>query len=157
MSSPRQTFHIYPIGFVRHDQQGFYLEILPAYHDGLKDLAEFSHVVVLWWAHENDNPKERGILLVHPPHSPEHEMGVFATRAPVRPNPFGLTPCEILSLDYETGLIRIKNIDARENTPIIDLKAYYPTAERVKKYRLPKRFKSWPRWIPDEGLTSERQ
>ena len=129
-----------------------WIELLPAYVPGLLGLEHFSHVVVVWWANQNDKPEARKTLTTCPPYTPEREMGVFATRSPSRPNPIGLTTCEILSVNEEEGILKVRNIDALDKTPVIDLKAYYPTTDRVQDYRLPDWLAGWPEWIPPEGL-----
>jgi len=149
---PRQSFEIHPVGFVRHSEGSTWIEILPPYIPGLMGLEHYSHVVVVWWASQNDNPVTRKTLTTCPPYTPELEMGVFATRSPRRPNPIGLTTCEILSVDVVRGILTIRNIDALDKTPVIDLKAYFPTTDRVKDYRLPSWLSDWPEWFPSEGL-----
>lgn len=149
---PRQAFFIHPIGFVRRSTDSTWIELLPAFIPGLLGLEHYSHVVVVWWANQNDNPEARKTLSTRPPYTPEREMGVFATRSPSRPNPIGLTTCEILSVNEEEGILTVRNIDALDNTPVIDLKAYYPTTDRVQDYRLPDWLAGWPEWIPPEGL-----
>jgi tRNA-Thr(GGU) m(6)t(6)A37 methyltransferase TsaA len=76
---------------------------------------------VLFLFDRNDDPARRSILQVHPRANPANPLrGVFATRAPVRPNLIGLTRVRILSVD---GLrIEIDDIDAWDDTPVLDLK-----------------------------------
>jgi tRNA-Thr(GGU) m(6)t(6)A37 methyltransferase TsaA len=137
---------------VRRTDGSTCIELLPAYIPGLLGLKHFSHVVVAWWANQSDHPEARKTLTTCPPYTPEREMGVFATRSPLRPNPIGLTTCEILAVNEEEGILTVHSIDALDNTPVIDLKAYYPTTDRVKDYRLPAWLSDWPEWIPPEGL-----
>jgi tRNA (Thr-GGU) A37 N-methylase len=61
------------------------------------------------------------VLQVHPRANPDNPLrGVFATRAPVRPNLIGLTRVRILSVD--DLVIEIDEIDAYDDTPVLDLK-----------------------------------
>jgi len=68
---------------------------------------------------------------VHPRGNKENPLtGVFATRAPVRPNLIATTLCKIQGIDE--GVIRIDRIDAFDGTPILDLKPYIPAADRAE-------------------------
>ncbi len=149
---PRQAFQLYPIGYVRRKPDALQIEILPPYIPGLLGLKHYSHVVVVWWANQNDTPDARSRLQSAPPYTPERLMGVFATRSPARPNPLALTTCEILAVNEDEGIIHIRNIDALDNTPVLDLKAYFPTTDRVEYYHLPYWLTDWPEWFPPEGL-----
>lgn len=149
---PRQSFQIHPVGFVRRSEGSTWIEILPPFIPGLQGLAHYSHVVVIWWANQNDTSDARKTLVTHPPYTPEREMGVFATRSPSRPNPISLTTCKIVSVDEVQGILSIQSIDALDNTPVIDIKAYFPTSDRVKDYHLPAWLSDWPEWFPPEGL-----
>jgi len=85
----------------------------------LEDLSGFSRIWVLFWFHHNQGwtPK------VRPPRSVERR-GVFATRAPYRPNPIGMSAVELVSVE---GLVlTIKKVDMLDGTPVLDLKPYIP-------------------------------
>ena len=91
----------------------------------LKGLEGFSHVWVFWWFNQNDTTTKRSILQVHPRGDSSKPLtGVFACRAPVRPNLIGLTLCRIISVT--ANVIEIDKIDAYTDTPILDLKPYIP-------------------------------
>jgi tRNA-Thr(GGU) m(6)t(6)A37 methyltransferase TsaA len=88
-------------------------------------LESFSHIYVLYWLHKNDTPIRRRTLQVHPKHNPKNPLtGVFATHAPVRPNPIALSICKILSIGKNR--IFVDGIDALNNSPVLDLKCYNP-------------------------------
>ncbi|HSO67408.1 MAG TPA: tRNA (N6-threonylcarbamoyladenosine(37)-N6)-methyltransferase TrmO [Desulfatirhabdiaceae bacterium] len=118
-------FQIIPIGIIRKTTDQTWMEIDPKYQKAMNGLELYSHIHVLYWFHENDTPKQRQILEVHPCNNPVNPLtGVFATHSPMRPNLIALTVCHILSID---GLcIRLKDIDARDATPVIDIKGYFP-------------------------------
>ncbi len=149
-SSP--SFTIRPIGRVRRDETGCYLQLDEAYRPGLKQLPHFSHIIVLWWATEQDTPEARSLLTCYPPYAPDKLTGVFATRAEYRPNPVGMTVCELTGLDEAAGIIHVRNIDAFDNTPIVDIKGYFPVCDRVNGATIP----AWLDWgidhLPDEGM-----
>jgi len=76
---------------------------------------------VIWWFDRNDDPHQRAILQVHPRENPANPLrGVFATRAPVRPNLIALTRVKVLGVD--DTVIEIDGIDAFADTPVLDLK-----------------------------------
>ncbi len=85
--------------------------------EGLRDLQAGDRVVVLTWLHR----ARRDLLRVHPRDDISMpEAGVFSTRSADRPNPIGLHPVEILSVD---GLrFRVRGMEAVDGTPILDVK-----------------------------------
>jgi tRNA-Thr(GGU) m(6)t(6)A37 methyltransferase TsaA len=108
------------------------------FRDGLLGLDDFSHVWVVWWFDRNDTPEQRAILQVHPRRDPRNPLsGVFATRAPVRPNLIGLSLCRILSVG--DGVLEVDGIDAYDGTPVLDLKPYIP-GESVPDAKAPRRY-----------------
>ena len=133
MSEP---YRVHPIGWIRKEDAGVRIDLEPAFQDGLLGLEDFSHIIVCYWFHENDNPEDRSRLQVHPRKNPANPLtGVFATHAPVRPNLIALSRCRVLSVDGAT--IRIDQIDARSGTPVIDIKCYVPDSLEPSEVRLP--------------------
>ncbi len=149
MSQP--TYSLHPIGYVRANQGSFYLEILEPYRPALKEIHQFSHVMVFWWAHQHDNAEQRAILTTELPYAPGVTAGVFACRAPYRPNPIALTTMLILDVDEENGRIILPWIDADDGTPILDLKPYIPISDRIRDVNVAKWFADWPQWMEDAG------
>ena len=132
-------FKVYPIGKVAKKKgQPVCLRIDEKFVPALKGLDGFSHVAVLYWFDRNDTPGKRGILQVHPRGNRSNPLtGVFACRAPVRPNLIAMSVCKILSI--AGGEVRIENIDAFDETPILDLKPHIPSIDGPKAgVRLPK-------------------
>jgi tRNA-Thr(GGU) m(6)t(6)A37 methyltransferase TsaA len=135
-------FNIYPIGYVRKIGEKTVVEIEERYRDALLGLEGFSHVYVIWWFHKNDSPEKRRILRVRPRGNPDNPLtGVFATRAPVRPNPIALTICKITTV--EGRRIYVESIDAFEGTPVVDLKPYVPV-DSIAEIRVPQWAKRGP-------------
>lgn len=133
------SYRLQPIGQVKRDDQRVRIVLDRRYEPGLLGLGDFSHVWVLWWFDRNDRPESRGILQVHPRRDSRNPLtGVFATRAPVRPNLLGLTLCRIVSIDG--NLLEIDAIDAYDGTPVLDLKPYLPGMESVPEAGVPARF-----------------
>jgi tRNA-Thr(GGU) m(6)t(6)A37 methyltransferase TsaA len=88
-----------------------------AVSEGLRDLAAATEILVLTWL----DRARRDVLSVHPRGDPSNpEQGVFTTRSPDRPNPIGLHRVEIVSI--EDLRIRVRNLEALDGTPILDVK-----------------------------------
>ncbi|MEW6659771.1 MAG: tRNA (N6-threonylcarbamoyladenosine(37)-N6)-methyltransferase TrmO [Thermodesulfobacteriota bacterium] len=125
-----KPFHLNLIGTVKHRGKQIYLEILPQYAPALDGLSGFSHVWVFYWFHETDTPEDRATLKVHPRRDPANPLtGVFATRAPVRPNLIGLTACRIVKISGNT--VEVEGLDAKDGSPIVDLKPYIPKGDSI--------------------------
>ena len=144
-----------PIGTIRRTDDGIKLEIAEPYRPALKALDEFSHVMVLWWADQLDTAEMREIMQTEPPYAPGHVTGLFATRAPYRPNPVAVTTCKLLGMDEDAGVLHVADIDALDGTPIVDLKAYFPVCDRVQTAHIPDWLEGWPEWMPEDGLSLE--
>ncbi len=118
-------FKLYPVGRVDRKGKSVKLRIYKKYRDALKGLDGFSHAIVLYWFDRNDTPRKRGILQVHPRGNKKNPLtGVFACRAPVRPNLIAVTLCK--TLEIEGGVVTVEKIDALDNSPILDIKPYIP-------------------------------
>lgn len=93
------------------------------FEQALQDLDSFSHLWVLFWFHRNHHWRP----MVQPPCHRSHKVGVFASRAPYRPNPIGLSCVELVAIK---GLdIQIAHHDLLDGTPILDIKPYLPYAD----------------------------
>ncbi|MES9947439.1 MAG: tRNA (N6-threonylcarbamoyladenosine(37)-N6)-methyltransferase TrmO [Candidatus Thiodiazotropha sp.] len=115
------TYEVWPIGWVRKHGDKTVIEVDEAYIPALLGLDRFDAVWVLYWFDRNDTPRQRKILQVHPKGDPDNPLrGVFATRAPVRPNLIALSRCRILSI--QGNRIEIDGIDAFPDTPVLDIK-----------------------------------
>ena len=112
------------------------VRIFPEFCAGLKGIEDFSHLIILYWIHLRDNEKERRTLLVFPRrHAVNAETGVFACRSPSRPNPIGLCVVELVKI--EKCVLTVKDLDAFEGSPIIDIKPYIPKADSIPNARVP--------------------
>ncbi len=118
---PIRKFTVYPIGWIRKAAGRTTIVVDKKYQDGLLGLEKFSEVWVLYWLDRSDTPERRSILRVHPQGNKKNpKRGVFATHAPVRPNPIAMTKCKIVSVN--DNVIEIEKIDAFADTPVLDLK-----------------------------------
>jgi tRNA-Thr(GGU) m(6)t(6)A37 methyltransferase TsaA len=104
------------------------VEFLPDYAapEFMRGLEAFSHVWLITGFHRN--PPWSGSAVVRPPRLGGNEkVGVFASRAPNRPNGLGLSLVKILTV--EPGLLRVSGIDCVDGTPVYDVKPYLPWCE----------------------------
>ena len=150
-----KNFTVFPIGYIKREDEKISIKVKEKYRPGLLELDTFSHVVVVWWGHAYAQYRHQVDLQMKPPYAPDVLTGIFATRSPVRPNPVNVTSCKILGIDHEKGVLEVNQIDAFEGTPVLDLKAYFPTVDRVKEVVVPERFKTWGEWVPEEGEPPE--
>jgi len=99
--------------------------IFPQYVEGLRDLEYFSHAILLYHFHLIEKPK-----LTVKPFMDEEYHGIFATRAPARPNPLGISIVRIISI--ENNVINIANVDILDQTPLLDIKPYVPGFDIIR-------------------------
>jgi tRNA-Thr(GGU) m(6)t(6)A37 methyltransferase TsaA len=112
------------------------VRIFPEFCAGLKGITDFSHLIILYWIHMRDNEEDRRTLLVFPRrHVVNVETGVFACRSPSRPNPIGLRVVELLKV--EGCILTVKELDALEGSPIVDVKPYIPGADSIPNACVP--------------------
>ena len=103
-------------------------EVLPEFALGLKDLEGFSHIILLYHLHE-----VRRVELMVTPFLDSEVRGVFATRAPTRPNPIGLSIVELLRV--EGNRLYLGNVDILDGTPLLDIKPYVPEFDQPANAR----------------------
>lgn len=150
-----KKYEISPIGFIRRSNDQTTIEILPEYSPALKELETFSHIQIIWWFSEFDDPTSRKTTQFDKMPFEGPALGVFACRSPMRPNPLGLSTAKILGIQHTEGMIKIADIDAFEGTPVLDIKAYMPSCDRVKEVIVPDWMSDWPEWLPENGLGLE--
>ena len=89
----------------------------PSVLDGLEGIGPGAELIVLTWL----DRAQRDVLRVHPRDDPANPVqGVFNTRSPDRPNPIGLHPVQVVSVEGER--VRVRNLEAIDGTPIVDVK-----------------------------------
>jgi len=93
------------------------IEIDPAFEEGLDDLDGFSHIVLLFHLH-----RARPYRLKVVPFLEDTMKGVFATRAPSRPNPIGMSVVRLLR--RERCILHIADVDILDGTPLLDIKPH---------------------------------
>jgi len=126
----QKSYTLYPIGQVEKDGGRTRIVLDKKYQPGLLGLDAYSHIYVLYWFNLNDTPAKRSILQVHPRGNKNNPVtGVFATRAPVRPNLIALSLCKIISI--RDNVLEVDQIDAFPDTPVLDIKPYIPGIDTV--------------------------
>lgn len=105
------------------------VEVFEDFRDGLADLDGFSHVILLYHFHRSE-----GFSLSVVPFLDAQARGVFATRAPRRPNPIGLSVVRLCGIDG--GVMRIENVDVIDGTPLLDIKPYVPQFDAAEDVRI---------------------
>jgi tRNA (adenine37-N6)-methyltransferase len=142
-------YTIKSIGSIKVSEDKYSVHLHKAYIPGLKHTRGFSHLQVIWWAHLTDDPENRNQLIAKNlfKKAPA-ETGVFASRTPLRPNPVMISTIKVLHIDYSTGIITTPFIDAENNTPVIDIKPYFPV-QRIKNCKTPEWYSHWPQWAED--------
>ena len=134
------------IGHAECENGSFRIALNDKFRDGIKGLEGFTHLQVLWWFNGCDNKEDRSVLTVEKPYKKGPEkLGTFATRSPERPNPIGCSVCEVKSVDYEKGIIDLIYFDAFTGTPILDIKPYQPSVDRVENPGVPAWCTHWPK------------
>ena len=95
------------------------VEVYEPYRQALKDLDGFERIWLIYWFHKATESK---LLVV--PYMDDTQRGLFATRAPCRPNPIGLSVVRLLGI--ENGHIRVAELDILDGSPLLDIKPYVP-------------------------------
>ncbi len=140
------------IGSVFSDERGMGIKLDSQYIPALMNLEGFSHINVLWWFNKTDNTASRRRLIEKSPYKNSPEMlGAFATRSPERPNPIALSCSYLTYIDASEGIIGLAYIDAEDGSPVLDIKPYTPSLDRVEKPEVPEWCSNWPNCIEDSG------
>lgn len=100
------------------------IQLFPEYAEGISDLEGFERIWLLYFFDRVKNMKLKVV-----PFRDTVERGVFATRAPSRPNPLGLSAVKLIGI--EGSSLKVADIDILDGTPLIDIKPYIP---RVDSY-----------------------
>lgn len=120
--TPFRSLNSIPIQPVAGRNFQGYIDILPEYHECLQDLAGFSHIILIYHFHLS-----QGFTSQVVPFLDKVPRGLFATRAPRRPNQIGLST---VSLDrIEKNRLFISNIDIVDGTPLLDIKPWIQAAD----------------------------
>ncbi len=105
------------------------IKLFPEFQEGLKDLAGFSHLILLYHCHKAGEPS----LTVKPFMEDKHH-GIFSIRAPSRPNSIGLSIVRLERIDG--NILYIKDVDILDKTPLLDIKPYVPEFDRRENVKI---------------------
>ena len=122
------------------------VEVYPEYVKGLSDLQGFSHIYLIYHFH-----LAKPFSLQVKPFLDDKPHGLFATRAPARPNPIGISIVELVNI--ENHMLQIRDIDVVDQTPLLDIKPYVPdfdAREATKIGWLEEKKKNIKKTIADE-------
>lgn len=95
------------------------VEVFPEYAEGLKDVEGFSHIILIYHFHLS-----KCLSLKVKPYMENELRGVFATRAPSRPNPIGISVVRLVRV--EKSILYVRDVDVVDGTPLLDIKPYVP-------------------------------
>jgi tRNA-Thr(GGU) m(6)t(6)A37 methyltransferase TsaA len=105
------------------------VEVFKEYQEGLDDIEGFSHITLIYEFH-----KSEGYSLKVKPFLDNKLRGLFATRAPRRPNQIGLSVVRLLK--RKENILTVKGIDVIDGTPLLDIKPYVPDFEPNEEIRI---------------------
>lgn len=136
---------IEPIGFVRspvHDpvEENWgkvvsEIHIDEALAPGLKNLEDWSHVVVIFYMHEIRFDPERHLVRRPRGRDDMPQVGAFAHRSRYHPNTIGITAVRMVGV--EGNIVRVRGLDAIDGTPVLDIKPYAPVYDGVQEPMVP--------------------
>lgn len=147
-----ENFIVKPIGKIVASDNDVSIHLEKNFIDALNGLDGFGHIQVLWWFNKCDSKKARNNLIEDNPYKKgPATLGTFATRSPERPNPIALTTAYVTYIDHKSGIIGLGYIDADNGTPVLDIKPYTPSLDRVENPIVPKWCAHWPICNEDSG------
>lgn len=147
-----KQFTVNEIGVIYNDYINPKIVVHEQYLDCLQGVNGFSHLMILWWADKLDQPEIRSVYKFDKPYvyGPK-TIGVFGTRSPVRPNLIATSTIQVKEIDYEQGIIYTDYIDADDQTPLLDIKPYTPSADRIIAPKVPDWCEHWPKSYEESG------
>ncbi len=119
------------------------VEIFAPFVEGLADLAGFDRIWLLYWC---DRAREARMRVI--PYRDTVERGLFATRAPARPNPIGLSCVRLIRVEGAT--LHIAEVDVLDGTPLLDIKPYVPHYDDYPVTRC-----GWIDHVPDVPVVAD--
>lgn len=102
----------------------FRAEIDLPFRPGLQGLVAGMPVILLYWT----GLARRDMIVLHPSHR-DVPTGVFALRAPSRPNPIAVAVVRLRTVDFATGVLEVDALDAFDGTPLLDIKPWLPSVD----------------------------
>lgn len=147
-----KQFSVKSIGKVCAKDGEMRIQLEKEYIPALTNIEGFGYVNVLWWFDKSDDLKSREKLIEKSLYKNSLELlGTFATRSPERPNPIALTCSYVTYVDHENGILGLAFIDADDGTPVLDIKPYTPSFDRVEEPIVPDWCSNWPKNVEESG------
>jgi len=103
--------------------------------DGLIGLSDFSHIIVVYHLNQAEFISEKHLTRKPQGREDMPIVGIFSQRAKDRPNPIGITTVKLISI--EKNVIHVQGLDAISETPVLDIKPYYPMYDLKEKATVP--------------------
>ena len=132
-----------PIQPCRAGDSPGYVTLLPEFVAGLEDLADFDRIWLIYWFHRAAVAKMSVV-----PYRDTVEHGLFATRAPARPNALGISCVRLLNI--EGCILRLAEVDILDGTPLLDIKPYVPQYDNY-----PVQHCGWLDTVPDKPVVAD--
>jgi tRNA-Thr(GGU) m(6)t(6)A37 methyltransferase TsaA len=121
------------------------------YAPGLRGIDGFSHAIVLWYAHKVPEWNPESLTIPQPYRKAPPSLGVFATRSENRPNPILMSVVQVAGIDVSAGVIDVAWIDAEDGSPVLDLKPYHPSVDRIRNVEVPSWCRHWPQSLEESA------
>lgn len=147
MTMNNDDITLHPIGFVHnavkstprpeHDWTGIISEIVlkPELAPGLERLPEYSHVIVIFWAHKATDKSGMALQVRYRGDPTLPMVGVFASRSLFRPNPLGMKVARLIGI--EGSILTVEGLDALDGTPVLDIKPFSPHNDAPENAKTP--------------------
>ncbi|MDP8208886.1 MAG: tRNA (N6-threonylcarbamoyladenosine(37)-N6)-methyltransferase TrmO [Candidatus Electryonea clarkiae] len=98
------------------------VDVAPEYATALKDLEGFERIWLIYWFHKSKEPE-----MIITPYMDDKPRGLFATRAPSRINPIGISAVRLIGI--KDNLLQVEDVDMLDGTPLLDIKPYVPSID----------------------------
>ena len=144
--SPYKESKDIPIQGVFKSEVEAWIELKDKYINGLKDLDQFSHAIIIYYFHKSEREDVEGR-----PYLEQEKHGIFAIRSPHRPNHIGFSIVNIKQI--ERNRMVFLEVDVLDGTPVLDIKPYvryFDSRENTVSGWVEKHFKNGN--IPDETI-----
>lgn len=136
------------IGIVENDGRKFSIKLHKKYVPGLMGLKGYSHLLVVWCFHKSEyNVFNEKLVLENPYKKGPEQIGIFATRSENRPNPIAVSMVQVKAINFEKGVIDLWWMEAFSGTPVLDIKPYTPSVDRVEHPSVPDWCNHWPKSV----------
>ncbi|MEG0284280.1 MAG: excinuclease ABC subunit UvrA [Erysipelotrichales bacterium] len=140
------------LGVIHKIRGSYYLEISSNFNEYTDILKGYSHIKILWWFHKFEKDVYKRTLECDPPYENAPKTGIFASRSPVRPNPFAITTAKILDFDYDNNMIKVSLLDCFDKTPLLGISPYIPSTDSIDICCLPSWVEHWSGFLDDSDF-----